>query len=57
MFDNERFLNDLVDYCLKHKIKFYDLTYTEQLACIRSLLVGIARNSPKLWFILYPYFY
>ena len=48
MFDNERFLNDLVVYCLKHKIKFYDLTYTEQLACIRSMLVGIARNSPKL---------
>lgn len=44
MFDNITFLNDLYNYCVKHNIKYYDLTYTEQLAVMRSMLVGISRN-------------
>lgn len=45
MFDNEKFLNDLFLYCSHRNIKFYNLTYTEQLACIRSMLVTITRKQ------------
>ena len=45
MFDNQKFLNDLYLYCLHRDINFYDLTYTEQLACIRSMLVCITRKQ------------
>lgn len=44
MFDNIQFLNDLYAYCFKHKINYSTLTYTEQLAVMRSMLVGISRN-------------
>lgn len=45
MFDNQKFLNDLYLYCSHRDIKFYELTYTEQLACIRSMLVCITRKQ------------
>ena len=45
MFDNQKFLNDLYLYCSHRDIKFYELTYTEQLACIRSMLVCITRKK------------
>lgn len=44
MFDNERFLKDLLKYCKNRNINFVDLSYTEQLACIRSMLVCIAHK-------------
>ena len=44
MFDHIQFLEDLVDYCVARDIRFYELNYTEQLAVIRSMLVGISRN-------------
>lgn len=45
MFDNIQFLDDLALYCAKKQISFIDLNYTEQMACIRSMLVGICRNK------------
>lgn len=48
MFDNIQFLNDLYNFCCVRNIKFSDLSYSEQLACIRSMLVGISRNSKKI---------
>ena len=45
MFDNERFLNDLLKYCSNRNINFVELSYTEQLACIRSMLVTITRKQ------------
>lgn len=44
MFDHIQFLEDLVNYCVSRDILFSELNYTEQLACIRSMLVGISRN-------------
>ena len=48
MFNNIQFLTDLANYCVNRNIDFSVLTYTEQLACIRSMLVGICRNSKKI---------
>ena len=45
MFDNERFLKDLFKYCKNRNIHFFELSYTEQLACIRSMLVTITRKQ------------
>lgn len=45
MFDNERFLKDLGKYCKNRNINFVELSYTEQLACIRSMLVTITRKQ------------
>lgn len=44
---NRLFLEDLVKHCEKHNIKFYELTYTEQLAVIRNMLVYLARSVNK----------
>ena len=47
MFNHIQFLEDLVCYCLRHDIDFSKLNVTEQLAVIRSMLVGVARNLKK----------
>lgn len=44
MFDNIQFLNDLYSYCVKHNINYYELSYTEQLAVIRSMLCYVSRT-------------
>lgn len=44
MFDNIQFLNDLYNYCVKHNINYYALTYTEQLAVMRSMLCYVSRS-------------
>lgn len=45
MFNNIQFLNDLHKYVEKHNIHFEVLTYTEQMAVIRSMLIGISRSN------------
>lgn len=45
MFDNERFIQDLYKYCKHRNIDFCSLTYTEQLATIRSMLICITRKQ------------
>lgn len=47
MFDHIQFLEDLGNYCVSHGFSFNDLNYTQQLATIRSMLVGISRNLKK----------
>lgn len=44
MFDNIQFLTDLNNYCKSKKIKYIELTYTEQLAVIRSMLCYVSRS-------------
>ncbi|MBQ4541291.1 MAG: hypothetical protein IJA23_00405 [Clostridia bacterium] len=47
MFNNIQFLNDLYSYCEKNNIKYYELSYTEQLAVMRSMLVNLSRSIGK----------
>lgn len=44
MFDNIQFLNDLYSYCSRNNIKYSCLTYTEQLAVMRSMLCYVSRS-------------
>ena len=44
MFDNVQFLSDLNNYCNSKNINYFDLTYTEQLAVMRSMLCYVSRS-------------
>ena len=44
MFDNICFLNDLNNYCKSKNIVYSSLTYTEQLAVMRSMLCYVSRS-------------
>lgn len=44
MFDNVQFLTDLNNYCKSKNINYFALSYTEQLAVMRSMLCYVSRS-------------